>query len=347
MLIKRCQAFLSHFAGRRVVVLGDLVADEYILGQPERISREAPVLILNWQERYVALGGATNTANNIVSLGGKVELVGVVGEDEVGKQLRFALKKRGIGQGNVLVCPARPTTVKTRILAGGRQDVKQQLVRIDKYTQDPLPKEIEVQILRRLAKLLPEADALLISDYNLGVMTDQVKRQALALARQYQLPVAVDSRHQILTYKGASIVTPNLEEARGALGRDLTGDDEIVEAAGQLLSKLNCEAVIITRGEDGMTLKLADGQSWHLPALNPTQVFDVTGAGDTVIGTLTLALAAGASYFEAAVLANLAAGLVVRKLGTATVSSEELEAALAELANLSFPPQAELKSVST
>ena len=198
-----------------------------------------------------------------------------------------------------------------------------------------------------MAKLLPEADALLISDYNLGVMTDQVKRQALALARQYQLPVAVDSRHQILTYKGASIVTPNLEEARGALGRDLTGDDEIVEAAGQLLSKLNCEAVIITRGEDGMTLKLADGQSWHLPALNPTQVFDVTGAGDTVIGTLTLALAAGASYFEAAVLANLAAGLVVRKLGTATVSSEELEAALAELANLSFPPQAELKSVST
>ena len=178
-------------------------------------------------------------------------------------------------------------------------------------------------------------------------MTDQVNRQALALARQYQLPVAVDSRHQILTYKGASIVTPNLEEARGALGRDLTGDDEIVEAAGQLLSKLNCEAVIITRGEDGMTLKLADGQSWHLPALNPTQVFDVTGAGDTVIGTLTLALAAGASYFEAAVLANLAAGLVVRKLGTATVSSEELEAALAELANLSFHLQAELKSVST
>ena len=138
---------------------------------------------------------------------------------EVGKQLRFALKKRGIGQGNVLVCPARPTTVKTRILAGGRQDVKQQLVRIDKYTQDPLPKEIEVQILRRLAKLLPEADALLISDYNLGVMTDQVKRQALALARQYQLPVAVDSRHQILTYKGASIVTPNLEEARGGFGQ--------------------------------------------------------------------------------------------------------------------------------
>lgn len=325
------RSLLPRLDGKRVVVLGDLVADEYILGNANRISREAPVLILNWQDRYVSLGGATNTAHNIRILGGEVQLLGVVGSDSLGTELRSALLQAGIGQEHVLVDPSRPTTVKTRVLAGGEQAVKQQLVRIDKLSREPLSQELEDQILAKLTLLLPKADGLLISDYGLGVVTERIKRGAIALAHKYQIPVTVDSRYNILSYTGASVVTPNLEEVSGALGMDLDTQEEIVRAARHMLTKLGSEAVIITRGEDGMTLLLADGHCWHLPALNPTQVYDVTGAGDTVIGTLTLCLAAGASYIEAAALANLAAGLVVRKLGTATVSPQELAAALPEL----------------
>jgi rfaE bifunctional protein kinase chain/domain len=330
MLNQEYRSLLSSLSGRRVVVLGDLIADEYIFGNAERISREAPVLILKWQDRYVALGGATNTAHNICALGGHVELLGILGSDPLGRELRRTLQLAGIGQEHILIDPTRPTTAKTRILAGGEQAVKQQLVRIDKLSQAPLSQTLEKAILEKLTLLLPKADGLLISDYGLGVVTERIKKVAIALANRHQLPVSVDSRYKILSYRGASIVTPNLEEAGEALGMDLTTSGDIVIAAKKILTTLGSQAVLITRGEDGMTLLLADGSTCHLPALNPTKVYDVTGAGDTVIGTLTLCLAAGASYFQGAVLANIAAGLVVRKLGTATITAKELEEALTE-----------------
>ena len=222
--------------------------------------------------------------------------------------------------------------------------MKQQVVRIDKFASQALSSDLEKQILANLTLLLPRADALLISDYGLGVMTGKIKSSALALAHKYRLPAAVDSREEILSYQGASVVTPNLEEAGGALGLELNSQEEITEACLSIQRKLGSEAVIITRGEDGMTLMLADGRHWHLPALNPTKVYDVTGAGDTVIGVLALSLAAGASYLEAAVLANLAAGLVVRKLGTATVTVQELAAALSELSPQFTEPEGNISA---
>ena len=339
--MERYLSLLRRLGDKRVVVLGDLVADEYVLGHANRISREAPVLILGWQDRYVALGGATNTAHNICALGGKVQVVGVVGADPLGEELRSSLLEAGIGQEHVLVDPSRPTTAKTRILAGGDQAVKQQLVRIDKLSRQSLSRELEWQILEKLTLLLPNADALLISDYGLGVVTEGIREGAMALAHKHQLPVAVDSRYNILSYRGASVVTPNLEEVAGALGREPKTEEELICAGGELLAALACQAVIITRGEDGMTLILEDGRSWHLPAQKPTQVYDVTGAGDTVIGVLALSLAAGSSFLEGAVLANMAAGLVVRKLGTATITPSELEEALLEQV-----PQEELKFAS-
>ncbi len=321
---------VSSFSEREILIVGDIIADEYIYGQVSRISREAPVLILEYQNRSIVPGGASNTANNIRSLGAKAHLVGVVGRDIEGRMLRDSLKAKGIGTDGILSDHARPTTLKTRILAGGQQTVKQQVVRIDRVTSYPIDVITEEKILKTLSEKIPSVDGVIISDYGLGLLTDRIIDTAISLSRKYGKPVSADSRYNILRYTGVTVVTPNQSEAEEALGKKITNEAGLNEAGLLLIDSLKCDAVCLTRGAEGMSIFERSREITHIPATNPTDVFDVTGAGDTVISALTLALASGASVVDSALISNLAAGLVVRKMGTATVTGGELVAAMRE-----------------
>ena len=321
--------YLPLFADQDILVVGDMIADEFITGEPERISREAPVLILEHNDRQILPGGGCNAANNVNDLGGSVHLAGVIGDDLMGQQLTEKLAGLGLDTAGLIVDDSRPTSVKTRILAGGGQTVKQQVVRVDKLKTDLISQAIEDQLLAYVKEIMPQIDGILLSDYGNGVFTDRLKQEVIALANQQDKIVAADSRYSLPTFKGITIATPNKEEAEAAVGFKLDNPEKIEEAGWQLKEELEAEAMLVTLGGEGMQL-FADGESLHQPASNYTEVFDVTGAGDTVIGSLVLALASGASFAEAMQLANHAAGTVIRKLGVATVTPPELREVIIE-----------------
>jgi D-glycero-beta-D-manno-heptose-7-phosphate kinase len=335
----RLTRVIDAFTGRRILVLADLVADEFLYGRIERVSREAPVLILQYDGTEVVPGGGANAVHNIRTLGGRPLPLGVLGRDEAGRRLRSFLRDRGVLTRGIVLDPGYATPVKTRILGGGIHSTKQQMVRIDKATRLGERSPARAALRRALRELREPVDAVLVSDYGFGLLTPAQVEAAVAFARRRGVPVTVDSRHALLSFRGMTAVTPNEPEVEAALGVVIGHDRARLEAAGRrLLRRLGCEAVLVTRGSDGMALFERGAPTLHIPIYGSDQVADVTGAGDTVIATFTLALAAGASPLEASLLANYAGGIVVMKRGTATVSAAELRAAVArEAAALAAP----------
>jgi rfaE bifunctional protein kinase chain/domain len=326
----RLEALLARFSGRRVLVLADLVADEFLYGRIDRVSREAPVLILRYDGTDVRLGGGANAVHNLRSLGAMPIPVGVLGRDPAGRRLRQLLREAGISDRRVVTDSSYTTPVKTRIMAGGAHSTKQQVVRIDRSTRLLDGSAARASALRSLGELKGGLDAVLVSDYGFGFLTPDLVESAVARARALGVPVTVDSRYELLRFRGMTAATPNELEVEAALGITIGHDRRRLEAAGRtLLRRLGARAVLVTRGSDGMALFEPRRPPLHIPVHGTDQVADVTGAGDTVIAAFTLALAAGASPAEAGLLANYAGGLVVMKRGTATVTQDELREAVA------------------
>lgn len=321
--VSRGRALLEAMKGERVLVLGDVMLDEFLWGNVARISPEAPVPVVEVTSQSFHLGGAGNVASNVRSLGGVPVLAGVVGRDAAGQRVRESLAAAGIEACLAIADSGRPTTVKTRIIAQ-----HQQVVRADRERSDDVSQGLQDELLKRVREALPSCRALILSDYQKGVVTPRLTRAVLGLARRRRVRVLVDPkvRHFSL-YRGADVVTPNLKEAEQASGIAILKAADLRAAATAILEKLGCQAVVVTRGEHGVSLFLREGRPVHIPTA-AREVFDVTGAGDTVIATLALALCAGARLPEAAALANYAAGVVVAKLGTATVTPPEVLAAV-------------------
>jgi rfaE bifunctional protein kinase chain/domain len=319
---------IARFRGQRVLVVGDMVADEYLIGSPSRISREAPVLVLTHREQFTVPGGATNPAVNARTLGADVFLAGCVGEDDSGVRLRGRLGEFGISMEGLVSEAGRPTSSKMRILAGGTQVVQQQIVRLDRIDSSELGDECIRRIVAYLGEIIPTVDALILSDYENGVINPAIIEASVPVATALGKIVVVDSHGDLARFRGVTALTPNQPEAEAALGVRIT-DTPSLEAAGAcLLQETRARGVLITRGSEGMSLFERDRPPVHIPASNLTEVADPTGAGDTVAATFTLALVAGAAMEEAATLSNIAAGLVVRRFGCAANSPEELAAAV-------------------
>jgi len=326
---------VSNFAGRRVLVLGDMVADEYIEGRPVRLSREAPLPVLEWVNRYIVPGGATNLALNVRALGGEVAVAGVIGADEPGEKLRERLIEDGIGVEGLAVEAGRPTSTKTRVVGGSSQVVSQQIARIDRVDRTEIGDEAKGHIMAYLRRAASSFDALIISDYENGVINGDIIAAALPLAHAHGLVVTVDAHGDLWRFKGVTVATPNQDEAAATLGLVLRTDAEVCAAGATLAAQMDARGVLITRGSEGMTLVEASGACLHMPAAAPREVRDATGAGDTVSGAVTLALTAGALLTEAAYLGNLAAGLVVQHYGAATTTPPELRAEIIRRSNSS------------
>ncbi len=323
----RVAQLLGGFQGRKVAILGDLMLDRYVWGRVDRISPEAPVPIVEIYNETVRFGGAANVAENIASLGASASVVGVVGADANGDELLNLLKGRAVDVSRVARLDARPTTVKTRIIAHG-----QQVVRADKEdASDVEGGEAEV-LLEGLRSAIAESDVLIVSDYGKGVVTGTSISEGIRCAREGGKVICVDPKEShFWSYVGVTAITPNQKEAGNAVGIRIRDEATLDRVGRELLSRLEAECVVITRGEDGMTLFMSDGGKTHLPTV-ARDVYDVTGAGDTVVSVLAVALASGASMVEAATLANHAAGVVIREVGTASVTTGEIGDSFDEIA---------------
>ncbi len=312
------------FDGLPLVVLGDLVADEYIHGITSRISREAPVLIVAERWREVRCGAAANVVANLRALGASPRPVGLVGDDESGRALQKAFVDQGIDCDGVMVEAGRFTTTKTRVLAGGRHTVRQQMLRIDRLNSLPIAASDQDLLLGRLAKALEGASALVVSDYDEGVLDGPVLERVFELAHEAALPIFVDSRFRIETYRGVSTLTPNEPELERAWGQEIRSKSDLEQAGRWLLENSDVGSVLLKRGRRGMCLFERKLPTVAVPAFGSEEVADVTGAGDTVLATWSLARAAGGKAGQALELANIAGGLQVTKVGTAVVKQEEL-----------------------
>ena len=323
-------ALIDELPGHRVAVIGDAIADEFVYGRVARVSREAPVLILEYDSTEVVPGGAGNAANNVAALGGSALLAAVLGRDEPGRRLLKSLHRR-VNPRAVIRTPRRGTTIKTRILAGGIHSAKQQVVRIDRVANGAIDKSTRDAFFRAAVAAAMRADAVLISDYGGGlvspVVVSQLRRSLKGAG--HVIPILVDSRYRLLNYSGLTACTPNESEVEQALGIRINDDVRVLERAGrQILEQTGMQAVLITRGSRGMALFVPGEPTVHIPIFGSDEIADVTGAGDTVMATMALALASGATFELAARLANYAGGLVVMKRGTATVSAAELRSAV-------------------
>ncbi|KYZ78057.1 carbohydrate kinase [Anaerosporomusa subterranea] len=315
---------------RKLMVIGDVVADVYLEGKISRISREAPVLVLEHTGETVVPGGAANVVHNAATLGGEVFAVGVVGEDQPGRVLSQILRQKGVHTDGFLTESPRPTVTKTRVMAGGQATVRQQVVRIDREDKLPLSGTLEQKIVDYIQQHITKMDAVVLSDYGSFTVSPLIRTTVISACRQHGIPCIVDSRYNITDFTGVNFVKQNEAEAAAAVGFSLDDDEAIQRAGNELLTRLQADAVLITRGSEGMTLVEQGGIASHIPVTNISEVYDVSGAGDTVVATMMLAVAAGASRLEAAQLANYAAGVVVRKLGTATSTPQELKQAIGE-----------------
>jgi D-glycero-beta-D-manno-heptose-7-phosphate kinase len=328
---ERLRELIAAGRGKRVVVFGDLIADEYVYGRIARVSREAPVLILEYNATEVVPGGAGNAANNVASLGGVVRLVSLVGRDEPGRRL-FKVLPRNVERKGLSRPAGYRTPVKTRILAGGIHSAKQQVVRIDRYTAEPVSDAQRAVAERAAMKAIKNADAVLISDYGSGLVSPRFVADLASRLRskRRRVPILIDSRYALTKYRGLTACTPNESEVEQVLGVTIDDQPAVLERAGRkLLGMTRMECVLITRGSRGMAVFEPGKKTVHIPIFGSDSIADVTGAGDTVMATMTLALAAGATFEEAARLANYAGGLVVMKRGTATISAVELRRAIA------------------
>jgi len=310
------------FSGRRLIVIGDTIADQFLYGNISRVSREAPVFILRHEQTQTVPGGAANCAMNLASLGARVSLVTAVGNDEAGRDLRAKLADAAIDVSGVIVSETIQTTTKVRILAGQTHSNKQQVIRIDYEDADLSDRLPRATILNALKSVMDATEAVIISDYNYGVVDDGT---VSFIRESTSKPVLVDSRFHLSKFTGFTAATPNEDEVEHLIGRSIASTDELELAAKNLKDQLGHRALLVTRGARGMMLLDGNDAPLHIPAVGAQQSVDVTGAGDTVIATFALAVASGASFADAARLANYAGGLVVMKRGTASVTATELE----------------------
>jgi rfaE bifunctional protein kinase chain/domain len=316
---------VARFAGRRLLVLGDLMLDRYLWGRVDRISPEAPVPVVEIERETLALGGAGNVAANLQALGAMPMLLGVVGEDEDGARLLETLAARGVETAGIVRDRTRPTTVKTRIIAHA-----QQVVRADREVRGDLSGPALDTLLARLEAEIAACEGMVVSDYGKGVINPGTLEHGLGAARKRRLTVSVDPKEShIDAYRGVSILTPNQHEAGYMQGRRIVDEASLQEVGWGLQKRLDADAVLVTRGPEGMSLFERGGRHTDLPTV-AREVYDVTGAGDTVVGVVALALAAGADYPTASHIANHAAGLVIREVGTTSCTPAQLLASLAD-----------------
>ena len=324
MNISKLKEIITNFRNKKILIIGDIMLDEYIWGEIMRISPEAPVPIVKVIKRSYALGGAGNTAANVAALGGNPVLTGAIGKDQQAVILIEELKKLQIST-NYMISHNHPTITKTRIIA---QD--QQIIRIDVEQLDQLNVALENKILRIALEQIEYVQACVISDYAKNIITDRVSKEIISTARQFGVPIIVDPKGSyFLKYRNATVVTPNIKEVEKFYNHDITNEHEILHFAGKLKNLLHDSAILITRGPEGMTLYLNESEIYNIISV-ARHLYDVTGAGDTVVSVFALSLASGATLKQAAYIANHAAGLVVEKIGTATVSFEELLARINE-----------------
>ncbi len=313
------------FPQKKIVIVGDLVADQFLRGTINRVSREAPVFILRHDETETLPGGAANAAANVAALGGKVSLVGFVGEDENGKVLCEKLLESNVNCDFVIESNRFRTTTKIRVLAGQHYAPRQQVIRIDYENNGEISAELKNKLVKNLIKSSTNADAIVISDYNYGAANEEITKAAKTIAKEKNISLLVDSRFRLENFKGATTATPNQEEIEQILGKDFTEMDCI-----DLCEKLGFKALLITRGNQGMLLLEKNKPPFSIDAVGASEPVDVTGAGDTVIAAYSLGLASGLNFKESAKLANHAGGIVVMKKGTASVSASELLNSLSE-----------------
>lgn len=325
LLQERLIGIVRRFPQRRILVVGDSVADQFIYGAISRVSREAPVFILRHEHTETLPGGAANCALNLASLGASVSLISVAGDDEAGRALVEKLTAAGVDCSGVLITQALRTTTKVRILAGQLHSTRQQVIRIDYEGQTLDDAELRARLRDSVLEHTQAADAVIISDYNYGVADAEMASFTCDAAAARKIPVLADSRFRLADFVGFTSATPNQDEVEQQLGKEFTQLEELETASEQLRERLGYRALLVTRGSHGMMLLEAGVAAVHLEAVGAREPVDVTGAGDTVMAAYTLALASDSSFPDAARLANYAGGLVVMKRGTASVTQEELE----------------------
>ena len=317
---KKYASILNKFPKTKILVLGDLMLDRYIWGGVERISPEAPVPVVRVKDETTKLGGAANVAAGVAALGANVSLVGTMGQDQYADLFKKALKQKKISISGIVSDIKRQTTVKTRVIASS-----QQVVRVDREDSDEIEYDLTDQIIRKAKKYIKEVDAVIISDYGKGVITHELLSEIIPYANKLNKFIAVDPKEvHFMNYKNVSVITPNHHEAGFVSGRKITDDKILSEVGWNLLDLLNLKSLLITQGDKGMSLFEKDRKFFQIPAESRT-VYDVTGAGDTVIATLTVAAGAGASMKDAAFIANVAAGIAIGKMGTAQITKNEIE----------------------
>jgi rfaE bifunctional protein kinase chain/domain len=312
------KGLFKEFGRTGILVIGDLMIDQYVWGRVKRISPEAPVPVVEVTEENLLLGGAANVAHNVSSLGGRVFIAGTIGKDESGKILIEKLKEKGFNTDGVIRDGKRPTTVKTRVIAHS-----QQVVRFDREEKAEIQQSTLSNLIEYVRACLPQIKGIVISDYCKGLITKKLVKKLLELAGKKIFISADPKIGHFDYYRGVDLITPNTNEASFATGIDISDDKTLMSAGNLLIKKLQCGSVIITRGDEGMTLFERTGRITHIPTC-AQEVYDVSGAGDTVIATLTLCKAAGAPLSDAAIVANHAAGVVVGKVGTATVTQQDI-----------------------
>ncbi len=316
---KRLRKLLGNFSGKRVAVIGDLMLDRYYWGSVHRVSPEAPVPVVEVDTESVRFGGAANVANNIQALGGRAFLIGLVGDDHPGGMFRKMLSDQGLDTGGIVIDSARPTTIKTRVIAAG-----QHVVRIDNESKQDCPELLRTRLIDAVRSNIRSLDGIIIEDYNKGVVTRDLIHAVIAAANEHGKPVTVDPKfNNFFEYKNVTVFKPNRREVEEALGGKLKTVAEVERAGKSLLESLNARNVLLTRGEEGMSLFQSEGTVTHFPT-TAAEVQDVSGAGDTVISTLTMALVAGGGITESCILANCAGGVVVGAVGIVPILPEQL-----------------------
>lgn len=316
---------VKNLGNAKILVVGDLALDEMVYGDTERISREAPVLILQHTHTKFILGGASNAAHNVADVnGGKVSVIGVIGDDYQANDLKQAFCEANIDCSSLITDKTRKTITKTRISGSCSHSITQQIVRIDRQTNAPISKETEKKLIDEIEKLVPQHDAVILSDYHIGTLSDNVISAVISTAKKFNKKVVVDAQRDLNRYYGVTSMTPNLPDTQKHVGFYLENKEDFKKAGNVLLEQSGAEAVLITCGADGMVVVDNNGKYTHIPVFNKAEVFDVTGAGDTVTALYTLALAAGAEPVYAAIIGNIAAGIVVKQYGCATTSIDEI-----------------------
>lgn len=318
-------SFIKRLNKPKILVVGDLAIDEMIYGDTERISREAPVLILAHTHTKLILGAASNAAHNVSTLNnGQVKVIGVCGDDYQSLQLKETFNESNVNCENLITDPFRKTTTKTRISGSISTSITQQIVRIDRQTKEPISSQTEEKLLENIEKNIKDVEAVILSDYHIGTLTQKVIDKTIELSNKHNKIVVVDAQNNLGSYKNITSMTPNLPDTQKSVGFFIKNDEDLKKAGDMLLRETNAKSILITCGADGMFVTETGGKYTKIPVFNKSEVFDVTGAGDTVTAVYTLALAAGADSVYAAVIGNIAASLVVKQFGCATTTIDEL-----------------------